>query len=90
VTGLALANASNQATTLTIILRNDSGMQIGTETVPLEPHGHTAPLLSHTYGATMGIGGTLEIDAPSGIQFSALGIRFMPTQNVTTIPLLAK
>ena len=89
-TGLAVANESMQSTTLNLILRNDSGAQIGTATVPLPAHGHTAQVLSQAYGATAGIRGTVEIDAPTGIQFSALGIRFTPSQNVTTIPVLVK
>jgi hypothetical protein len=89
-TGLAVANESIQSSTLNLILRNDSGAQIGTGTVPLAAYGHTAVVLSQAYGATAGIRGTVEIDAPTGIQFSALGIRFTPSQNVTTIPVLAK
>jgi len=89
-TGLAVANESMQSTTLNLILRDDSGAQIGTGTVPLAAHGHTALVLSQVYAATAGIRGTVEIDAPTGLQFSALGLRFTPSRNVTTIPVLAK
>jgi putative Ig domain-containing protein len=89
-TGLALANESIQSTTLNLILRNDNGAEIGTGTVPLAAYGHSALVLSQAYGATAGIRGTVEIDAPAGIQFSALGVRFTPGQNITTIPVLVK
>jgi hypothetical protein len=89
-TGLALANQSNLSTTLNLILRNDIGSQIGVATILLAAHGHTAVVLSQAYGVTAGIRGTVEIDAPAGFQFSALGIRFTPSHNVTTIPVLAK
>jgi hypothetical protein len=89
-TGLALANESDQAVNLDLILRNDSGAEIGTGVVPLEAHGHRALVLSQLYAETAGIRGTVEISAPAGSQFSALGLRFTPNQSVTTIPVMAK
>jgi hypothetical protein len=88
VTGMALANESGRPVTLNLVLRNDSGAQIGAGSVSLEGHGHTAVILSQEYAATAGIRGTVEIDGPAGSQFSALGIRFTPSQNITTIPVL--
>lgn len=88
-TGLALANASDQAVTLNLIIRDDSGAGISAGLVNLPGHGHTAVVVSQSYAATAGIRGTVEIEAPSGSQFSALGIRFTPSQNITTIPVLA-
>jgi hypothetical protein len=90
VTGLALANESSQAVSLNLNLRNDSGTQIGVGPISLAAFGHTAVSLSQEFGATAGIRGTVEIDAPTGSQFSAVGIRFTPSQNITTIPVLVK
>ena len=89
-TGLALANASDKAVTLSLILRNDSGAQFAGGSISLPAHGHTAVILSDAYPGTAGIRGTVQIGALAGSQFSALGIRFTPSQNVTTIPVLAK
>jgi hypothetical protein len=47
-------------------------------------------VLSQLYAETAGIRGTVDISAPAGSQFSALGLRFTPNQSVTTIPAMAK
>jgi len=88
-TGLALANASDRAVNLNLILRDETGAQIAGGAVALPAHGHTAVDMSHAYPGTAGILGTVDI-ASTGGQFSALGIRFTPSQNITTIPVLAK
>jgi len=87
-TGLALANPSDQAVSLNLIVRDDSGAQIAGGAATLAANGHSAVVLSQQYPGTAGIRGSVEIDGPGG-QFSALGIRFTPSQNVTTIPVLA-
>ena len=89
-TGLALANASNQAVTLSLILRDDSGSQLSGGSVTLAAHGHTAVTMSDAYPGTKGIRGTVQISNLAGTPFSALGIRFTSNQNITTIPVLAK
>jgi hypothetical protein len=88
-TGLALANASDQAVTLNLIVRDESGAQIAGGAINLAAHGHTAVTMSDAYPGTAGIRGTAEISTLAGT-FSALGIRFTPSQNITTIPVLAK
>jgi len=89
-TGLALANASDQAVTLNLILRDDNGGQFAGGTIVLAGHGHTAVTLAQAYPGTAGIRGTVNIATLADTQFSALGIRFTPSQNITTIPVLAK
>jgi len=89
-TGLALANESKQAVTLNLILRTENGAQIAGGIVALPAHGHKAMVLSQGYPPTAGIRGTVEIDVPANSQVSALGLRFTPSQNITTIPALAK
>ena len=89
-TGLALANASDQAETLSLILRDETGAQFAGGSVTLAAHGHTALTMSEAYPGTEGIRGTVQISNLAGTPFSALGIRFTPSQNITTIPVLAK
>lgn len=88
-TRLALASQSNQQTSLKLTVRDDQGNQIGTGTVSLAPEGHTSFELSSKY-ATAGKRGTVEIDGPAGVKFSALGIRFTASGHITTIPVLAR
>jgi hypothetical protein len=89
-TGLALANASDQAVTLSLIVRDESGAQLSGGSITLAAHGHTALTLGQpqAFPATAGIRGTIEMSTLTGT-FSALGIRFTPSQNITTIPVLA-
>jgi hypothetical protein len=90
VTGLALANQTDQSVSLNLIIRNDSGAEIAGGIENLAAHGHTSLVLSQSYPATARIRGTVQIQVPTGGQVSALGIRFTPSQNITTIPVLAK
>jgi len=89
-TGLALANISNQSEKVPMIVRDDTGAELGTATIPLAAHGHTSFLLANTYGFAKNKRGTVEFDAPSNGHISALGIRSAPTGSFTTIPALVK
>lgn len=89
-TGMALANISNQSVKVPMIVRDDTGAQLGTATIDLAPHGHTSFLLAQNYSFAENKRGTVEFDAPSNGQIAALGIRSAPTGSFTTIPALAK
>jgi hypothetical protein len=90
VTGLALANVSNQAANVPVVLRDDTGASLGTATINLAALGHTSFVLTDNYTFAAGKRGTVEFDAPAGTQISVLGLRATPTSAVTTIPVLAK
>ena len=87
-TGVAVANVSNQSVKIPLTVRDDTGAQLGTATIPLAAHGHTSFILS--YGFAKNKRGTVEVDAPSGAEISALAIRGAPTGSFTTIPALVK
>jgi hypothetical protein len=89
-TGLALANVSNQPANVPIVLRDDTGANLGTATIDLAAHGHTSFVLSTRYASVAGKRGTMEFDTPAGGQISVLGLRATPGGAVTTIPVLAK
>jgi len=89
-TGLALSNISNQTIKVRMIVRDDTGAQLGTATINLAAHGHTSFLLATSYGFAKNKRGTVEFDAPSNGQISALGIRSAPTGSFTTVPALVK
>jgi len=89
-TGLALANISDQPVKVSMIVRDDTGAQLGTATKDLAAHGHTSFLLANNYPFAQNKRGTVEFDAPSTGQISALGIRSAPTGSFTTIPALVK
>jgi hypothetical protein len=89
-TGLALANVVNQAAGVFVVLKDDTGANLGTTTINLPADGHTSFLLTPTYAATAGKRGTVEFDTPSGGAISALGLRATPNATLTTIPVLKK
>ena len=89
-TGLALANISNQAANVPVIVRDDTGKHLGTATINLAAHGHTSFMLTSNYAFAAGKRGTVEFDTPPNGQISALGLRASHTGSLTTIPVLAK
>jgi hypothetical protein len=92
VLGVAVANVAAQAGTVGIILRDDTGSQIGTGSLPMQSSGHTSFVLSSQFPATANKRGTIEFDTPPGGQISVLGIRTTPlsgSTTLTTIPALA-
>jgi hypothetical protein len=90
--GVAIANAlfmGGGATGASVVIRDDTGAQIGTGFIVMSVNGHTSFVLSTQFPVTANRRGTVEFDDP-GMQFSALGIRFTPPNNaLTTIPALA-
>jgi hypothetical protein len=92
VTGVALSSNSAQNANVPVVIRDDTGAQIGTSSIPLNANGHTSFTLDPTHGfpATAGIRGTLEFVAPIGVPISVLGIRSPPALTFTTLPALAK
>jgi hypothetical protein len=89
-TGVAVSTSSTQPGSVPVIIRDDSGAQIGSSAIPLAANGHGAFVLTSQFPETAGIRGTLEFAAPAGAQISVLGIRSPPTQTFTTLPTLTK
>ena len=93
VLGVAVENVSAQAGNVGVILRDDTGAQIGTGNIAVQANGHQSFVLSDPtagFPVTANIRGTAEFDTPAGGQISVLGIRFTPPNNaLTTIPALA-
>jgi len=72
-TGVAISVASSQAVSIPVIIRDRTGAQLGTATIPLAANGHTSFMLATQFPSTVGILGTLEFDTPAGAQISVLG-----------------
>ena len=86
-TGLAIANVSATAAQVNVIVRDDTGKQIGAETEQLDAYGHDYFMLSK-WSETKGQRGTVEFDTPSGGRIAVLGLR-VNGQALTTLPVLA-
>ncbi len=90
-TGIAVNSVSTQAVNVPVIVRNDAGVQIASDTLNLAANGHLAfTLVTDKYPATQNIRGTIEFDTPAGAQIGALGIRIPVAHTFTTLPALAK
>jgi hypothetical protein len=89
VLGVAVENVSAQAASVGVVIRDDTGAQIGTGSLALQGSGHSSFVLSTQFPETANKRGTIEFDTPAGGQISALGIRFTPGGAFTTIPVLA-
>jgi pimeloyl-ACP methyl ester carboxylesterase len=87
-TGVAIANVASQPANIPVVIRDDTGAQIGTNTISLAAQGHTSFMLTGSYPVTAGKRGTIEFDTPPSGRISALGLR-ASDKALTTIPLLA-
>ena len=90
-TGIAINSVSAQAVNVPVIVRNDAGVQIESDTLNLAANGHLAFTLGRDkYSVTQNIRGTIEFDTPAGAQIGALGIRVPLAHTFTTLPALGK
>jgi len=88
-TGVALANLSATAANVPVVMRDDTGVQIGSASLPLAGKGHTAFVLTDKFPTIANRSGTIEFDTPSGGRISVMGLRFPPGRQFTTIPVIA-
>jgi hypothetical protein len=90
-TGIAINNGTATAASVPVILRDDTGTQIGSDTLSLAGNGHISFTLgADRYPIAAGKRGTIEFLVSPGSQIGALGIRIPPALTFTTLPALAK
>jgi len=89
-TGVAVSSRSLQAASVPVVIRDDSGAQIGSGAIALAANGHTAFVLASQFPLTDGKRGTLEFAAPAGGQIGVVGIRTPPAGTFTTLPALTR
>jgi len=91
VTGLAVANLASQVANVPVIIRDNTGTQIGNSTISLSALGHTSFMLNDPqlgFPVTNSKRGTIEFDSPPDGQISVLGLRANGPA-LTTLPVLA-
>lgn len=88
-TGIAIANASSQAASIPVIIRDHTGTLVGGGSVALNAEGHTSFVVNGKYPSSGGTYGSIEFDVPSGGQISVVGIRTNSTGAFTSIPVFA-
>jgi hypothetical protein len=92
-TGIAVNAVSTGPVNVPVVVRDDTGAQIASDTVTLAPNGHYAFTLgTDRYPAALTIRGTIEFGTPAGAQIGALGIRIpnVAAHTYTTLPALTK
>ena len=92
VLGVAMHNPTFQDANIGIVIRDDTGVQLATDSIPMPATGHFQFVLPLQYPVTMNKRGTVEFDPPAGGWVSVLGIRTTPlgaSNTLTTIPALA-
>ncbi len=90
-TGIAINSVSAQAVNIPVVVRDDTGAQIATDSISLAANGHLSfTLATDRYPSTGNIRGTIEFDTPAGTQMGALGIRIPVAHTFTTLPALAR
>lgn len=88
VTSMALVNSSaTLGTTISVVLRDENGVQIGTDSINLGGRGHTAFALTDRFTASRVRRGTAEFTS-SNAQITGLGLRFNPGGAFTSFPVL--
>ncbi len=92
-TGIAVNAVSAGQVNVPVVVRDDTGATIATDTIAMAANGHYAFTLgTDRYPGALTIRGTIEFDTPANAQIGALGIR-IPTgaaHTYTTLPALAK
>ncbi len=89
-TGVAVANLSTQSGSITVVIQDDQGNTLQTNTLQVPAMGHTQFELDSFYGVTSQRRGTVQFVTPAGGQISILGFRFNPTTAFSTLPILTK
>jgi hypothetical protein len=85
-TGIALSATSASPTTVQLVIQDDKGTLITTDTITLSSRGHFSFVLGTRYTAAAGIRGTIQFQSPAGSQIGIIGIRALATGAYTTIP----
>jgi sugar lactone lactonase YvrE len=89
-TGVALANTSTLNSSVGIIIRDDSGNLILTDTVQVPKQGHSSFDLAKTYAATVGKRGTIELDVSGFGGIGALGVRYGSNAEIAAVVPIVK
>ena len=90
-TGIAVNTVSAQPVSIPVIVRDETGTQIATDTLNLAANGHLSfTLVTERFPETANKRGTIEFGKPNGAQIGALGIRIPVAHTFTTLPALAK
>jgi hypothetical protein len=87
-TGVAVANLSPTPISVSALMRDENGAQLGAETIAIPSNGSRVFLLPNLFSETVNQAGTIQFTTPSGGQISVLGMRFPASGNFSSIPVV--
>ena len=85
-TGLALANQSSAAQTVTVTLLDQNGAQLSSSTMNLPAYGHSSFFLNSQFSKSANQLGLIQLQGSAGV--TALGLRMSPQGSFTSIPII--
>jgi hypothetical protein len=86
VMGVALANLAATSANVTATIWDDSGSQLGTQTITIAGSGHTSFVLPNQLSLTAGKRGIVQFQSSGGL--AGLGLRFSPFGTFTSVPTM--
>ena len=88
-TGVALSSIASSTINVKVVILNDAGVQIGTDTLTLTAQAFSQFLLPTKYPQTAAARGTIQFQTASPGQISVLGVRANGVAALTTLPVLS-
>jgi hypothetical protein len=85
-TGIALSVVSTASTSIQVLVLDDKGTTLATDTITLPGHGHMSFVLGSRYAAAGAVRGSIQFQPAAGSEIGVIGIRALPTGAYTTIP----
>ncbi len=89
-TGVAVVNLASAAANVTAVWRDESGAEIGRSVFSLAAGGHEAFSLPDKFPALSGRRGVVEFQSNQPAGLAALGLRFNPSLNFTSVPVAVR
>jgi len=89
-TGVALANVASAAAAVPVIVRDDIGTILTSNSVALAALAHESFMVSTQYPQTAGKRGTIQFQTPAGGQVGVLGLQASASGALTSVPPLAQ
>lgn len=86
VMGVALANLSTSSANVEVIIYDENGNHLSTQTLNVPKNGHTAFVLPNQFPITLGRRGVVKFQGTGGI--TGLGLRFSPFGTFTSVPTM--
>ena len=88
VMGVALANLSTSSASITATVWDDSGTNLGSQTITIAGSGHTSFVLPTQIPLTAGKRGIVRFQTSSTSGITGLGLRFSPFGTFTSVPTM--